>query len=80
MKAITAAEANRRFSEVLRRASRGESVLITSRGKAVATLIPATQVRQDRQSAKAALLARLARRKATGKRNWTRDELYDDHA
>jgi prevent-host-death family protein len=78
MKAVSAAEANRHFSEVLRRASRGETIVITSRGKAVATIRPAAQLRQDRKNARTALLTRLARQKSSGKRGWTRDELYED--
>lgn len=77
MKAVSAADANRHFSDVLRRASRGETIVITSRGKAVATLRPASQLRQERKHARAALLTRLAKLKPSGKRVWTRDELYD---
>jgi antitoxin (DNA-binding transcriptional repressor) of toxin-antitoxin stability system len=38
MKTISAAEANRHFSEVLRAATQGQTILITSRGRPVATL------------------------------------------
>ena len=43
MKIVTAAEANRQFSAVLREVAQGESVLVTSRGKPVATIMPARQ-------------------------------------
>ncbi|MFC4311836.1 type II toxin-antitoxin system Phd/YefM family antitoxin [Steroidobacter flavus] len=78
MKTISAAEANRHFSEVLREATRGQTILITSRGRPVATLGPASERPQIRAAAKAALLARLGKRKVSGARNWTRADLYGD--
>jgi prevent-host-death family protein len=80
MKTVSASEANRHFSQVLRQATLGETIVITSRGKAVATLGPARQPQQDRQAAKEALFARLREQQASGKRNWTRDELYENRA
>ena len=78
MKTISAAEANRHFSEVLREATRGQTILITSRGKPVATLGPASGRPQVRTAARNALLARLGKRKASGARRWVRADLYDD--
>ncbi|MBM0106664.1 type II toxin-antitoxin system prevent-host-death family antitoxin [Steroidobacter sp. S1-65] len=78
MKTISAAEANRHFSEVLREATRGQTILITSRGKPVATLGPASGRLQVRAAARDALLARLSKRKGGGARNWERADLYDD--
>ena len=77
MKTVSAAEANRHFSEVLRQAARGATILITSRGKAVATLGPATSQSRIRGTARAALLQRLGKKKPTGQRNWKRSDLYD---
>lgn len=77
MKAISAADANRQFSQVLKRATRGETVVITARGKAVATLGPCTLRTQAQAAAKATLLARLKKQKAVGKRTWVRNELYE---
>lgn len=75
MKTISAANANRQFSAILREAAQGEAFLITSRGRPVATLVPATGI-----SAKARedLLARLKARTPMGERRWSRDELYED--
>jgi prevent-host-death family protein len=42
---IGAYEAKTHFSELIKRAARGEHVIITKRGKAVATLGPATPPR-----------------------------------
>ncbi len=77
MKAISAADANRYFSQVLRRATRGETIVITSRGKPVAALGPCTTGAQARETAKSMLLERLKKQKAVGKRTWTRNELYE---
>lgn len=79
MKSVTAADANRQFSALLRRVAQGEQIVITTRGKPVATLAPlvATQDRV-RDAAKARLLARLKTQPISGvARTWTRDELYD---
>ena len=78
MKTVTAAEANREFSRVLRDIGQGEVFTVLSRGKAVATMAPAKSTDARRDAAKAALLERLRKRDATGERNWTRDELYEN--
>lgn len=77
MKVVSAAEANRHFSEVLRQAAQGATILITSRGKAVATLGPATSQSRLRRAARATLLRRLGGKKPSGKRTWTRSDLYE---
>jgi prevent-host-death family protein len=78
-KAISAADANRKFSQLLREVKEGQSYVITSHGRPVARIAPVEE--QRRSKAKAALLARLeaqpVRRNASAKRDWTRDELYD---
>ena len=78
MKTFTAAEANRQFSAVLREVASGQRVMVTSRGKPVATIEPVRRTRGARAGvAKRRLLQRLATVKAQGTRDWTRDELYD---
>lgn len=75
-KAISAADANRKFSQVLREVREGRSFVVTSHGRPVARITPVEQ--QRRSKAKAALLAHLKARpvgKPIGR--WTRDELYD---
>ncbi|MBI2837742.1 MAG: type II toxin-antitoxin system prevent-host-death family antitoxin [Acidobacteria bacterium] len=76
MKTVTAAEANRRFSSVLREAARGEVITVVSRGRPVATIGPVQADRSSRKSAKAALLKRLRTQPVAGRRTWTREELY----
>lgn len=78
MKTVTAADANRQFSSVLREVAHGDTVTVTSRGKPVATIGPAQTGNAQRNAAKKALLARLDKQAATGARNWTRDELYEN--
>lgn len=78
MKTVTAAQANRQFSAVLREVSQGERVLVTSRGKAVATIEPVRRPTRGRPgAAKRRLLAHLGLVEAIGARQWTRDELYE---
>lgn len=59
MKSISAAEANRHFSSVLREVSRGAQITVTSRGKPVATISAADQV-ERRERVAAALRAYFA--------------------
>ncbi|HMK44227.1 MAG TPA: type II toxin-antitoxin system prevent-host-death family antitoxin [Dissulfurispiraceae bacterium] len=77
MNVITASEANRQFSKVLRDVSRGETITVVSRGKAVATISLATSSGVRRNAAKKRLLERLGKQTVTGVRAWSRGELYD---
>ena len=78
MKSISAADANRHFSALLRDVARGVRVTVTSRGKPVATISAAEQVEsRERLAAKRALLSRLRATPVAGTRNWTRDDLYE---
>ena len=76
MKTISAAEANRHFSQMLREVREGSTYVVTSHGAPVATLAPADG--ELRTRARAALLARLKTQPALDAGPWTRDELYDD--
>ncbi|MBN6745743.1 type II toxin-antitoxin system prevent-host-death family antitoxin, partial [Acidithiobacillus sp. MC2.1] len=42
MRTVTAADANRQFSSVLREVSQGETFTVVSRGRPVATIAPAS--------------------------------------
>ncbi len=77
MKSVTAAEANRQFSRMLREVSQGESFTVVSRGKPVATLSAAQSATLEQEAAKSSLLARLRAQEASGRRDWNRDELYE---
>lgn len=78
MKTISAADANRHFSRVLREAAQGEHVTVVSRGRPVATIAPVRGGGREGRSAKRMLLDRLRRQPVIGARDWTRDELYDE--
>jgi prevent-host-death family protein len=75
-KQISAAEANRKFSEVLRGVREGKSYVVTSHGRPVARIEPIAKSRTSK--AKAALLAHLETLPVKNIGRWTRDELYDD--
>ncbi len=77
MKAISAADANRHFSSVLRIVAAGEEVTVLSRGKPVAKISPIRSDQPARQSAKQTLLARLREQAPTGTRDWARSDLYE---
>ncbi|MBW1782708.1 MAG: type II toxin-antitoxin system prevent-host-death family antitoxin [Deltaproteobacteria bacterium] len=78
MKTITAADANRGFSKLLRDVSKGEEITILSRGTPVAKITSVNSGALQRNGMKDLLLSRLKTQEVTGSRNWTRDELYDD--
>lgn len=78
MKTVTASDANRQFSSVLREVAHGEVITVVSRGKPVATISPAKAANAQRNAAKLTLLKRLNRQTATGARNWNRNELYEN--
>lgn len=82
MKTFTAAEANRQFSSVLREVSQGQRVMVTSRGKPVATIEPMRRGapgtgKPTSGPARKRLLKHLAAVQPQGTRDWLRDELYD---
>jgi prevent-host-death family protein len=78
-KSVSAAEANRSFSRLLREVREGRSFTVTSHGRPVARIVPADAENAKRAAAWNKLLARLKRQPAKEvDRTWTRDDLYDD--
>ncbi len=77
MTTISAAEANRHFSQVLRQVARGETLIVTSRGRPIAMIAPIT-LPAGRIVAKRQLLARLTNQPPAGDRSWTRAGLYEE--
>ena len=57
-KTVSATDANRRFSELLRGVREGSTYVVTSRGRPVAKLIPAKSGQRQAEASQAALLAR----------------------
>jgi len=78
--AVSAAEANRKFSFILRGVREGRSYVVTSHGRAVARIVPADEIANVEAGARAALLARLERQPVANVGRWSRDELYEDEA
>lgn len=75
---VSAADANRRFSLLLRGVRAGRSYVVTSHGKPVARLIPAGRHESVAIGARLALLSRLKTQPVIEVGRWTRDELYED--
>jgi len=75
-KAISAAEANRRFSHLLREVRDGHSFIVTSHGKPVARITPHTRETAS-DKAREAFFRRLERQPVRNIGRWTRDELYE---
>ena len=77
-KAISAADANRNFSKLLREVREGQSYVVTSHGKPVAEIMPARADAKSEERDRAALLTRLRSEPVVDIGPWARDELYED--
>ena len=75
---ISAAEANRKFSALLRGVREGRSYVVTSHGVPIARLSPAAGDGAALASARERLIAHLNAQKPRNIGRWTRDELYED--
>ncbi|WP_119274808.1 type II toxin-antitoxin system Phd/YefM family antitoxin [Taklimakanibacter deserti] len=76
--AVSAADANRKFSLILRRVREGRSYVVTSHGQPVARIVPVGKNKGVAKSAREALLSHLERQPLVNAGSWTRDELYED--
>ena len=77
-KAVTAADANRKFSKLLRAVREGQSYVVTSHGTAVARVVPLQKNTGIARSARAALIKRLRSERVARVGRWSREELYED--
>jgi prevent-host-death family protein len=77
-KTVSAADANRRFPEILRSVREGQCIVITSHGKPVARITPVNGDDRAAEGARSALIARLKRERVVKSGRSTRDDLYDD--
>jgi prevent-host-death family protein len=77
-KAVSAADANRRFSQLLHGVRQGRSYVVTSHGQPVAKLSPFDEPGSVATGARKILFDRLRRQSVAKVRHWTRDELYED--
>jgi prevent-host-death family protein len=81
MRTISAADANRYLSRLVREVAAGEGVIVTSRGEPVAKVVPiepADLNEQQRQKAWEDHIARLRSQPALNLGKITRDEIYDE--
>ena len=77
-KFISAAEAIRQFSTLLREVREGRRYVVTSHGRPIARLVPIGKDDDVAMSGRAALLARLEGQPVSDVGRWTREELYED--
>ena len=77
-KAVSAADANRRFSKLLRAVREGQSYVVTSHGEPVARITPIEKNGGMLRGAKVALLKRLKAEPVLQIGRWRRDELYEE--
>lgn len=77
-KAVSAADANRKFSKLLSAVRDGQSYVVTAHGKPVAKIVPVAKNGGVVRAARAALLKRLRSEPVVTIGRWTRDELYED--
>jgi prevent-host-death family protein len=77
-KSVSAANANRKFSKVLRAVREGQRYVVTSHGRAVARIVPVGEQESTAPGARATLLKRLRSQRVKRAVRWTRSELYED--
>jgi prevent-host-death family protein len=75
-RAVSAADANRKFSKLLRTIREGHSYVVTSHGKAVAKIVPIEKDDAHSPGARSALLKRLRSEPVVTIGRWNRDDLY----
>jgi prevent-host-death family protein len=78
-KAISAADANRKFSQVLREVKGGRSFVVTSYGRPVARIVPVGREEGRIAESKGwkVLTKRLRNKPVIDIGDWTREELYE---
>lgn len=87
MRIVTAADANRYFSKLMREVAEGQEVVVTAHGRPMIRMVPmseeerleAERIEADRQRAWTDHIARLRAQPAMNiPITWTRDDLYGD--
>jgi prevent-host-death family protein len=77
-KSISAADANRDFSTVLRKVRGGATFIVTSHGRPVARIAPVSAGAHLAGRARKSLFTRLSAAPPVEAGSWTRAELYED--
>jgi prevent-host-death family protein len=83
MKTVSAAEANRQFSKLIREAAAGEQIVVTSHGRRIVKIIAISDeddAHAARRKAKSRLLARLTSQPFEAGVPWSREDLYEDRS
>ena len=75
-KAISAADANREFSQLLQGVKKGNSYIVTSHGTPVAKVTPVAASSNLAKKARSLLLARLEAQPVMEIGHWMREEMY----
>ena len=75
---ISAAEANRNFSRLLREVGEGETYLVTSHGRPIAKIMPVDFGETVSKKARSSLLKRLRAERVVNIGPWRREELYEE--
>jgi prevent-host-death family protein len=76
--AVSAADANRKFSQLLRSVREGRTYVVTVHGRPVAKIVPVGKNDRVLSAARTVLFARLRSQPVLDVGRWTRDELYED--
>jgi prevent-host-death family protein len=74
---VSAADANRSFSYLLREVRGGATFVVTAHGKPVARIVPCEPADVARAAARSALLQRLRVQAVTDIGPWRREDLYE---
>lgn len=78
MRAVSAREANQSFSQILQEAESGAEIVITRRGKPVATIGPyRSEKAADREAAIERIIELMKKGLPFGGRRFTRDEMHE---
>ena len=78
MKFISAAEADRQFSKILRDVRQGETIIVTWHGKPVAKIVPPKSGVAEREKTLARLFARLDRQPVLNLPRISRHGMYGE--
>lgn len=74
---MSASEANRSFSQILREVRAGQPFVVTVHGKPAARIVPCTEAVDGRKAARAALFERLGSQPVTDIGRWSCDDLHE---
>jgi prevent-host-death family protein len=77
---VSAAHANRKFSELLRTVREGHSYIVTSHGKPIAKIVPIEKNGGVTPGARRALIKRLQSERVVKIGRWSRQELYESES